>query len=106
MYVGVPSHAISEGGLANGVGSSSGGRGVSVGVAPRVGICVEVDVMAEDEFVAVNVGDSTNGEARNDGVADSCAGAMVAIPSVCVDVLCAAQAVMKNREMIKMILRI
>ena len=86
--------------MARGVGSSSGGKGVSVGVVVTAGICVEV------EIVAVDVGDSADGEARTCCAANPCAGAVVSISSRCMDVLCAAQAVTKNRERMGMILRI
>lgn len=99
----MPSQAISEGGLAKGVGNSSGGRGVSVGVV-AAGICV--DVAAEDEIVAVNVGGSMVGDSRTCCAANSCTGAVVAISSRRMDVLCAAQAVTKKRVRMDMILRI
>ena len=85
--------------MAKSVGSSSGGKGVSVDVV-AAGICVEA------EIVGVNVGDSTDGEARICCAANPCTGAGVTISSRCMDVLCAAQAETKNRLRVDMILRI
>ena len=100
----MPSHVSSAGGLTKSVGSSSGGKAVSVAVMPTVGIGVEVSVVGK--AVSVAVGSSAVGEARISRVANSCEGVGVSSSVRCVVGAAPPQAVIKNRMMMGMILRI